>query len=341
MPYSGPTDPSLPAPVRDMPADKRRQWIAVFNSVYQRCIDAGGDAQSCETKAFPQAYGVVKGGKMADLKTEMLPGIDILRVGEGFQGGGCPDGGCTFTVEDLDGIVTAYWATKDSLQPPMKLGHDENQALLQADGYPATGWVANLRRLGERLYADLVDVPKRLADLIKAGAYRFVSVELDTDMEVEGTKYPYVLTGLALLGADLPAVDGLKGMAALYQSLHLEYDNKGRRVIVQREPVSRVVMRKARMAEWDTAYINDLPDSAFAYITPGGEKDENGRTVPRTNRYLPHHKADGSIDLPHLRNAMSRLPQTTLPAAAKPSAMTHLSGHARSEGMGDMTKGGR
>jgi len=60
-------------------------------------------------------------------------------------------------------------------------------------------------------------------------------------------------------------------------------------------------------AKWTTRYINDLPDDAFALIEPGGEKDEEGKTVPRTLRHLPHHKPDGSIDLPHLRNAMARV----------------------------------
>jgi len=60
-------------------------------------------------------------------------------------------------------------------------------------------------------------------------------------------------------------------------------------------------------AKWTTKYINDLPDDAFALIEPGGEKDEEGKTVPRTLRHLPHHKPDGSIDLPHLRNAMARV----------------------------------
>jgi len=30
-------------------------------------------------------------------------------------------------------------------------------------------------------------------------------------------------------------------------------------------------------AKWTTAYINDLPDSAFALIEPGGEKDEEAK----------------------------------------------------------------
>ncbi len=62
-------------------------------------------------------------------------------------------------------------------------------------------------------------------------------------------------------------------------------------------------------AQWSAAYINDLPDSAFLYIEPGGEKDETGRTTPRSLRHLPYRNADGEIDLPHLRNAITRLSQ--------------------------------
>jgi hypothetical protein len=63
------------------------------------------------------------------------------------------------------------------------------------------------------------------------------------------------------------------------------------------------------LAEWSTAYINNLPDSSFAYIKPG-EKDSSGKTTPRSNRYLPYKGPDGkTIDPPHLRNALSRLPQ--------------------------------
>lgn len=65
-------------------------------------------------------------------------------------------------------------------------------------------------------------------------------------------------------------------------------------------------------AVWTTAYINDLPDSAFLYIEPGGEKDEDGKTTPRSKRYFPYKNADGSIDLPHLRNALARIPQSNL-----------------------------
>lgn len=62
-------------------------------------------------------------------------------------------------------------------------------------------------------------------------------------------------------------------------------------------------------AVWSRKYVNDLPDSAFALILPGGTKDDEGKTKPRSLRKLPYKDADGNIDLPHLRNALARLPQ--------------------------------
>lgn len=62
-------------------------------------------------------------------------------------------------------------------------------------------------------------------------------------------------------------------------------------------------------ARWSTSYVNDLPDSAFAYIEPGGRKDSQRKTVPRSLRHLPYKNHLGQVDLPHLRNALSRLSQ--------------------------------
>jgi len=91
-------------------------------------------------------------------------------------------------------------------------------------------------------------------------------------------------------------------------------------------------------AAWTAAYINTLPDSAFAVILPGGEKDGEGKTVPRSLRKLPHHDAGGTIDLPHLRNALARLPQSDLPAAAATTARRHLEGHASAAGVGERSE---
>lgn len=60
---------------------------------------------------------------------------------------------------------------------------------------------------------------------------------------------------------------------------------------------------------WDTQYQNNLPDSSFLFIEDGGQKDGDGKTVPRSLRHFPYKDADGKVDLPHIRNALSRIPQ--------------------------------
>lgn len=57
---------------------------------------------------------------------------------------------------------------------------------------------------------------------------------------------------------------------------------------------------------------NDLPDSAFAHIEPGGKKDETGKTVPRSLRHFPIH------DKAHTANALARAPQSPFGDKAMP-----------------------
>ena len=84
------------------------------------------------------------------------------------------------------------------------------------------------------------------------------------------------------------------------------------------------------LAKWSRAFINKLPDSAFALILPGGSKDTSDRTVPRSLRKLPHHGLGGAVDKPHLANALSRAAQQS----ALKKAVPHLRKHANAIGMG-------
>lgn len=76
-------------------------------------------------------------------------------------------------------------------------------------------------------------------------------------------------------------------------------------------------------AVWSAAYVNDLPDSAFLYIESGGEKDSEGKTTPRSLRHFPVKGDDGKVDLPHVRNAIARIPQSNAPGltAAKKESL--------------------
>lgn len=66
---------------------------------------------------------------------------------------------------------------------------------------------------------------------------------------------------------------------------------------------------RREFAVWSTAFVNTLPDSSFLYVEPGGKKDSEGKTTPRSKRHLPYKDKSGKIDLPHLRNAIARIPQ--------------------------------
>ena len=76
----------------------------------------------------------------------------------------------------------------------------------------------------------------------------------------------------------------------------------------------------ADAAKWSQQYIRQLPDSAFAAV----EITPEGKQV----RHLPHHDAQGKLDVPHLCNALSRVGQVKWhdPANAG-AARQHLREH--------------
>lgn len=78
-------------------------------------------------------------------------------------------------------------------------------------------------------------------------------------------------------------------------------------VLAARAKLAALVARLK--ATWPARYVNRLPDNSFLFIEPGGTKDDEGKTVPRSFRHFPVRDVDGKIDLPHLRNALSRIPQ--------------------------------
>ena len=95
--------------------------------------------------------------------------------------------------------------------------------------------------------------------------------------------------------------------------------------------------RPAEAAKWSSAYINALPDEAFAIVEvlPDG----------KVQRHLPHHTSDGHVDVAHLRNAMSRLDQVRVVDPSKAErAREHLLHHYRELGLpvpGDTWMGSR
>jgi len=145
-----------------------------------------------------------------DKKIELkdIQGVEIFSAGVW--------NGDRYTNDDLDEMVRAFNANKETLKPSLKLGHDDGQGILQKDGYPAAGWISNLYRKGSKLLADFIDIPEKVYELIKRGAYRKVSAEIYWDTRINDKVYGRMLAAVALLGADMPAVSNLSDMLALY-----------------------------------------------------------------------------------------------------------------------------
>ena len=129
----------------------------------------------------------------------------------------------TFDQADLDAMVASFEDLQMGGRAPLKLGHNDDQAI--TDGQPALGWVERIYREGDRLLADFTDLPRVLYDAIKAGRYKFTSVELLRDAIFQGKEFPWVLSAVALLGADLPAVSNLKDLQALTHSRRAEFSS--------------------------------------------------------------------------------------------------------------------
>jgi hypothetical protein len=146
--------------------------------------------------------------KQYSMDTFDLAGIEVFAAGTW--------NGDKYSVKDLDDMVAAFAETKEKIKPFVKIGHGDEQGLLRSDEMPAAGWVTDLYRSGNKLLANFSKVPKKIYDLIRAGAYRTVSSEIYWDIEVLGKKFRRMLKAVALLGSEMPAVTDLNDIMSLY-----------------------------------------------------------------------------------------------------------------------------
>lgn len=165
------------------------------------------------------------------LPTVDIPRIPILAEGGPYFGTGSPPEGDFFSKADLELIAeqTNLLMGAGELRPPNKLGHSEEQRLLNNSGLPvgdelpAAGWLTNfaVEKISGiwKLVADAKNVPAKLAQIFESGGYRTRSVELSrvtSQKASPGTSYDGVVTGLAWLGAKAPAVRTLDDVWNLY-----------------------------------------------------------------------------------------------------------------------------
>lgn len=132
--------------------------------------------------------------------------------------------GMEFTKEDLNLIANAFHSLGNNHQVPLKMGHNDEQPF--TDGQPALGWVTDVFVSGDKLVAKFSDVPDVVMGAFESKLYRNVSVELDFGVEYKSSFFPLVLSGVALLGADIPAVNTLADLQAYMSKSELKHEKR-------------------------------------------------------------------------------------------------------------------
>ena len=142
------------------------------------------------------------------METVTIDGVEIFRAGVWNDD--------SYSTRDLQQLVDNFSFLKDKVKPPIKLGHSEKQRLLKEEGLPAGGWITKLKLAGDKVLATISDVPKRLARLIKNRQYKRISAEIYPSYKSGDKTYNNVLRAVALLGGDIPAIDSLRDVEAMY-----------------------------------------------------------------------------------------------------------------------------
>jgi len=222
-----------PEKLKNMPKKAQETWIKIFNSAFEQY--KGRDDQ--EALANATAYAGLKKagwkqgkeGNWVETEQNVMTAMELaiweaftqtyeLKDVEVFATGKW--NGHEITDQDLDDIVNNTNEIIDKLKPMVKLGHDDKQRLLQNTGLPAGGWITKLKKVGNKILVNIKEVPKVLYQLVKNGAYKRISSEILNDYTEPSTKKQYkkVLSAIAFLGGDLPAVTNLLDIAALFDS---------------------------------------------------------------------------------------------------------------------------
>jgi len=130
-----------------------------------------------------------------------LRGVEVFATGV--------HNGDKYDEQDLDDMVEAF--KRLDFQPPLKSGHSKDEP-----GMPSLGYVANLRRQGQKLVADFTHMPQIVYDYIKDRRFNRVSAEVYWNLKRGKDSFRRALKAVALLGADIPAVAGLRPLHELF-----------------------------------------------------------------------------------------------------------------------------
>lgn len=130
--------------------------------------------------------------------------------------------GIDITPKMLKELEANFTALSDILDVPLKIGHEDEQALKDGDQM-ALGWIDKVWIDGQKLFAHFKGIPKVVFDAIDKELFKNVSIEALFDVTHKGQNYGTVLTAVALLGVEMPAVNTLSDLKAFMTAKNLSF----------------------------------------------------------------------------------------------------------------------
>jgi len=130
---------------------------------------------NCIAGSAKSSMGAPMADEPDDKGNYTIRGVEIFATGKWNDS--------VYGPTELDEMVTAFRTME--FEPPILIGHKSDVGEL------SNGFVANLRRVGEKLIADFVDVPAQVYNWIKTRRLNAVSAEIYSIFHFEG-KYSTV-----------------------------------------------------------------------------------------------------------------------------------------------------
>jgi len=129
--------------------------------------------------------------------------------------------GIDITQATLVELANNFARLKEVVDVPLKFGHNDEQPL--TDGQPALGWIETVWVEGTKLFAKFVDMPDIVFNAIENKRFKNVSIEALFNVEHKGVEYGTVLTAVAILGVDMPAVNTLSDLQTYMTANNLSF----------------------------------------------------------------------------------------------------------------------
>lgn len=164
----------------------------------------------------------------------------------------------------LDVIIANFHKLKNKLNPPIKLGHDEKQALVQNSGFPSAGWITDVKRKAatNKLLAYFSNVPETITRLIESGAYKRISAELYNNyIDPETNKaFGPTIRAVSILGADVPRIKTLEDLTVIYHSDKLPYKILSEKKSMKKIKGIKKLQETIEALKADVEEVLQLPD---------------------------------------------------------------------------------